>query len=197
MTRQGLVTCDVIWRLPAAALKFRTVTCDFDSHIVHQDLSIYRDQSLAFCVCKIIQSPSIEIKGINLKYEKWQMKASYGHIDCARIYANEKEVKRRARLNSWRKNTQNGVFTCNNRMSDMTRNDSFSQGKALDDKVKPKEEESEIDWEKGDTEKEGSRERPRERSQHMIGDALKKLFEDCTIKREDLWITSELWLIDL
>ncbi|KAK9098458.1 hypothetical protein Syun_025503 [Stephania yunnanensis] len=28
------------------------------------------------------------------------------------------EVKRSARLNSWRKNTQNGVFTCSDRMSD-------------------------------------------------------------------------------
>ncbi|KAK9101066.1 hypothetical protein Scep_024496 [Stephania cephalantha] len=33
-------------------------------------------------------------------------------------YGNSAKVKRSARLNSWRKNTQNGVFTCSDRMPD-------------------------------------------------------------------------------
>lgn len=33
-------------------------------------------------------------------------------------------------------------------------------------------------------------------NQAEIGSALKKLFEDCVVKREDLWITSKLWCTD-
>ncbi|KAK9148650.1 hypothetical protein Scep_007407 [Stephania cephalantha] len=34
------------------------------------------------------------------------------------VDALHEEVKRSVRLNSWRKNTQNGVFTCSNMMPD-------------------------------------------------------------------------------